>query len=331
MPFEIIRDDIVRVRADAVVNAANTSLECGGGVCGVIFEAAGGQLQEECRRIGGCETGGAVITKGYNLPAKYIIHTPGPVWKGGGSGEEEMLRSCYRSALLLAEKNGLESVAFPLISSGIYGFPKEKALEAAVSGIGSFLKDHDMNVTLVVYDRQSFAISEKLFASVGRYIDDHYAEKKPGRRRTENREFMPQLLTENRAAPDPLQQKSRRSLGDLMEQLDETFSQTLLRLIDEKGRTDAEVYKKANIDRKLFSKIRSDAAYRPSKKTVLALAIALELSLDETKDLLGRAGFALSHSSRFDVIVEYFIGEQNYNIYEINSTLFTFDQDLLGA
>lgn len=331
MPFEIIRDDIVRVRADAIVNAANTSLECGGGVCGAIFEAAGGQLQEECRRIGGCGTGRAVITKGYDLPAKYIIHTPGPEWRGGGNGEEETLRSCYRSALLLAEENGLESVAFPLISSGIYGFPKEKALEAAVSGIGDFLKDHDMNVTLVVYDKKSFAISEKLFASVGRYIDDHYAEKKPGRRRAENLQYAPQLWRETAEDAAPIPLKSKRSLGDLMEQLDETFSQTLLRLIDEKGRTDAEVYKKANIDRKLFSKIRSDAAYRPSKKTVLALSVALELSLDETKDLLGRAGFALSHSSRFDVIVEYFIENRNYDIYEINSTLFSFGQGLLGA
>lgn len=334
MPLEIIRNDITKVRADAVVNAANEALTCGGGVCGAIFGAAGKEeLQKECDSAGGCRTGEAVITKGYLLPAKYIIHTAGPVWCGGNYGEEELLSSCYKNSLKLAKEHGLESVAFPLISSGIYGYPRDKALKTAVSAIGGFLLENEMTVYLVVYDKESFSISEKLFNSVSRYIDDNYVSK----RKTNRRQNEPDLWVNAEAflqAPSPVQvkkEKSIRSLDDLVSRLDESFSQMLLRLIDEKGRTDVEIYKKANVDRKLFSKIRSDAAYKPSKATAIAFAIALELSLDETKDLLCRAGFALSHSSRFDVIIEYFIEDGNYNIYEINNALFAFDQSLLGA
>ncbi|MHB1154343.1 MAG: macro domain-containing protein [Eubacteriales bacterium] len=335
MPLEIIRNDITKVHADAIVNAANETLTCGGGVCGAIFDAAGKEeLQKECESIGGCRTGEAVITKGYNLPAKYILHTAGPVWRGGQYNEEELLSSCYKNSLKLAKQHGLESVAFPLISSGIYGYPRDKALKIAVSAIGEFLLINEMTVTLVVYDRESFSISEKLFQSVSRYIDDHYVSKRKSnyeRNITDSKSCTAQAFLQE---PLPIQvkkEKSKRSLDDLVSRLDESFSQMLLRLIDEKGKTDVEIYKKANIDRKLFSKIRSDAGYKPSKITAVAFAIALELSLDETKDLLCRAGFALSHSSRFDVIIEYFIEDRNYNIYEINNALFAFDQSLLGA
>jgi len=337
MPFNIIRDDITRVKADAIVNAANTRLLMGGGVCGAIFRAAGAEeLQKECDAAGGCETGKAVITKGYNLPAKYIIHAVGPVWHGGGNAEEELLRSAYANALLLAEKHGLKSIAFPLISSGVYGFPKDKALRAAVDEIGAFLLEHEMNVTLVVFDRQSFEISEKTFRSVSEYIDDRYRGIREQASRVTQLPveydnmpvagmamLHPTAITESAAAP--------RSLDDIMDEMEETFSQTLLRLIDQKGKTDAEVYKKANIDRKLFSKIRGDKHYRPSKGTVLAFAVALELNLDETKDLLARAGFAISHCSKFDIIIEYFIANSQYNIFDINETLFAFEQPLLGA
>ncbi|HZK39324.1 MAG TPA: macro domain-containing protein, partial [Clostridia bacterium] len=167
MPFEIIRGDITRVKADAIVNAANIGLKRGGGVCGAIFYAAGAKaLQKECDTIGKCAVGGAVLTKAYNLPADYIIHCVGPVWQGGGENEEALLRSAYKNALQLAKEHGLNSIAFPLISAGIYGYPKGPALKVATQTIQAFLAENDMLVTLVIYDNKAFELSEKLFNSV---------------------------------------------------------------------------------------------------------------------------------------------------------------------
>jgi len=345
MPFEIIRNDITKVTADAIVNAANTRLQQGGGVCGAIFAAAGAKaLQAECDAIGGCAVGEAVLTKGYNLSAKFIIHTVGPVWHGGDNNEDTLLRNAYTNSLQLAKANNLESIAFPLISSGIYGYPKDKALRAAIDAISAFLLENDMLVYLVVFDSKAFELSEKLFKSVKKYIDDTYTEDfnfNDSRRQMQSLELREMQADDNIlyeatcSAPAPLQApfaaetKAFRNLDDIV--LDETFSKMLLRLIDEKGKTDTEVYKKANIDRKLFSKIRSNLDYKPSKPTAFAFAIALELSLDETKDLLGKAGFAISHSNKFDIIVEYFIKDETYNIFEINETLFAFEQLLLGV
>ncbi|HZK39848.1 MAG TPA: macro domain-containing protein [Clostridia bacterium] len=349
MPFEIIRNDITKVKADAIVDAANANLQQGGGVCGAIFAAAGAKdLQKECDAIGGCAVGGAVITKGYNLPADYIIHVVGPIWHGGDKNEETLLRNAYNNALGLAKEYGLQSIAFPLISAGIYGYPKEQALKVATQTIQAFLAENDMLVTLVIYDNKAFELSEKLFNSVTQYIEDNFEVRYPS---PEKRRLMPEFdLQEMRADDDFLKidmdslaldlsevtakksfavMEEARTLDDI--KLDETFSKMLLRLIDEKGKTDTEVYKKANIDRKLFSKIRNNKNYRPSKSTALALAIALELSLDETKDLLLRAGMAISHSNYFDIIVEYFIKEGIYNIFEINEALFKFEQPLLGV
>jgi len=333
MPLRIIRDDITRVKADAIVNAANSQLRAGGGVCGAIFAAAGeAELSQACRAIGYCPTGQAVITPGFQLPAKFVIHAVGPVWQGGQHGERELLASCYQAALELALAHRLRSIAFPLISTGIYGYPKAEALQVAIRVIGAFLLEHDMTVTLVVYDGASFAISEKLFSSIAAYIDDRYLDEHPDYRRS--RQMMSFELSESMAEPIDMmmsQVKASRSLDDLVKHPDETFSQMLLRLIDEKGLTDAVVYKRANIDRRHFSKIRGDSQYQAKKATALALAIALELNLDETRDLLARAGYALSRSSKMDIIIEYFLTEGNHNIFEINEALFAFDQPLLGA
>jgi O-acetyl-ADP-ribose deacetylase (regulator of RNase III) len=343
MPLKIVRNDITKMKVDAVVNAANTELRMGGGVCGAIFAAAGAEkLQEECSRIGSCGVGDAVITRGFDLPAKYIIHTVGPVWQGGGMGEAGLLRGCYINSLKLALKHKCRSIAFPLISSGIYGYPKDQALSIAVSAISEFVLENDIDAYLVVFDRKSFVLSEKLLSAIEKYIDDNYADERIEKERFRGMEQYDVRLFESMADIDSTyaaedaampkyRKKGGRSLDDIVGKLDETFSQMLLRLIDEKGMTDVMVYKKANVDRRLFSKIRSNKNYKPSKITAIAFAIALELNLDETLDLMGRAGYTLSHSSKFDVIIEYFITEGIYNIFEINEALFAFGQDLLGA
>ena len=327
MPLHFIRNDITKMPVDAIVNAANESLLGGGGVDGCIHRAAGPELLAECRRLGGCRTGEAKLTGAYRLPCRYVIHTVGPVWRGGKHGEREQLVSCYRASLLLAQEHGCETVAFPLISSGNFGYPKDQALRVAVDTIGAFLLEHDMTVYLVIFDRRAYQISGKLFADIAEYIDDHYVEAHTDlgaerlRRGALHREMVAPMCAPM-AAP---------ALDDLLEHLDAGFSETLLRLIDRSGKKDSEVYKKANVDRKLFSKIRNNSNYKPSKPTALAFAIALELDLAETKDLLARAGYALSASSKFDVIVEYFIRQRNYDIFAINEALFAFDQSLLGA
>ena len=335
MPLHMVRNDITTMKVDAIVNAAKESLLGGGGVDGAIHRAAGPQLLAECRTLGGCKTGQAKLTKGYRLPAKFVIHTVGPIWQGGGHGERELLASAYRSSLELARKHRCESVAFPLISSGAYGYPKDQALKVAVDTIGDFLLQYDMTVYLVIFDAAAYTIGGKLFADIAAYIDDHYVEEHTDRREEQRRHTMSVCGESARLEEDALWklfpcEASLRSLEEAVEMLDESFSQMLLRKIDEAGITDAQCYKKANIDRKLFSKIRSDVHYKPSKPTALAFAIALELPLEETRELLQKAGFAFSHASKFDIIVEYFIAHRNYNIFEINEALFAFDQNLLG-
>lgn len=326
MPIQIVRNDITLMAADAIVNAANTSLLGGGGVDGCIHRAAGPELLAECRTLGGCPTGSAKVTKGYRLPCKYVIHTVGPVWQGGGHGEQELLESCYRTSLALALEKGCETVAFPLISAGVYRYPKDQALQVAMETIGKFLLEHEMTVYIVIFDKASFQLGETLFADIAAYIDDHYVEEHtdlPSRSDRRYWDSLPQAAAMPMAAP--------RTLDELVDHLDESFSQMLLRKIDEKGLTDAQCYKRANIDRKLFSKIRSDKLYRPSKPTVLAFAIALELPMEEVHQLLRTAGFALSRSNKFDVIVEYFLSQGQYDVLAINEALFAFDQSLLGG
>ncbi len=343
MPIQIVRNDITKIECDAIVNAANTSLLGGGGVDGAIHKAAGKGLLLECMKLGGCKVGQAKLTKAYKLPSKFVIHTVGPKWKGGQKGEKELLESCYRESLRIAIDNNCESVAFPLVSSGVYGYPKDQALRVAVDVISSFLIEYDMLVYIVVFDKSAFQISEKLFADITSYIDDKYVDTHFEFNRTRCDAWGEStLLGETRILPDedfvgmsaPCAQSVATlkaiSLEDAVNQIDESFSQMLLRKIDEKGLTDAECYKKANVDRKLFSKIRSDVHYKPSKPTTIAFAVALELSLEETKDMLMKAGFALSRSNKFDIIIEYFISNNNYNVFEINEALFAFDQSLLG-
>ena len=342
MPFNIIRNDITRMETDAIVNAANSRLLEGGGVCGAIFSAAGAEeLQRACDKIGFCKTGDAVITKGFNLKAKFIIHTVGPIYGENPKEEEKQLYSCYQKSLEIAKKKHLESIAFPLISSGIYGYPKAEAMKIATKAIKDFLSENEMQIYLVVYDKKAFGISEKLFDEVKTYIEERLI--KPDTRQSivfntpeDATQFTVDAIREMylketdtqiaypRASSARLEKKE--SLDDLLNQKTETFSQMLLRLIDEKGMTDVEVYKRANIDRKLFSKIRCNSDYSPSKKTVIALCLALRLSLDETLDLMNTAGFGLSHSSKTDIIVEYFIDNGIYDLYRLNEALVHFGE-----
>lgn len=376
MPLSIVRNDITRMHVDAIVNAANEWLRHGGGVCGAIFAAAGPEeLQAACNKIGHCPTGSSVATPAFRLPAKHVIHTVGPIWHGGNAGEEEALRSCYRSALALALELDDASIAFPLISSGIYGYPKDQAIDVALTEIRSFLDEHDMDVYLTIFDAESLRAGRGRFSDVAEYIDDHYVSESPylGRRAWERaREPMDYESAANQpvweeahpdasapakggaigaqsapsaptapappaasarpssAAPHAGRPQRRGFLERLLGNLDESFSTTLLRMIDERGLKDSEVYKRANLSRQHFSKIRGNEHYQPKKHTVLALAVALELSVDETRLLLERAGYALTHANKRDVIVEYYLLHRIYDIYEINLALYAFDQPLLG-
>lgn len=399
MPLHIVRNDITRMQVEVIVNAANETLRPGGGVCGAIHKAAGPMLARECALLHGCKTGSSKMTDSYNLPCERVIHTVGPIWQGGDHGEEEALRSCYKSALNLAHSEGYESIAFPLISSGIFGYPPKEAFRVATTAILDFLTFFgDMRVYLCVFDKSCLSVSQSLFAGVREYIDDNYVERMQNefeRRRALEHEAITRAL--GRENPDELligeyeliygtpfeedineldyiyfpgssvqsvkstaecvpieecadEEKSGRksatlgfydwraskedrkqSLDAWLNQVDESFSDTLLRLIEERGISNAECYKRANIDRKLFSKIKNSPDYKPGKPNALALAVALELSLDETKDLLQKAGYALSHSCIFDLIVEYFIVNRKFDIFEINEVLFTYDQPLLGG
>lgn len=327
MPFHIVRQDITKMKVDVIVNAANTDLAMGGGVCGAIFKAAGAiQLQAACDKMSPIKTGEAVITPGFNLEAKFIIHAVGPVYRRFDAKQsEQYLRSAYTESLRIAVENKCESIAFPLISSGIYGYPKYEALKVATSVIWEFLAEHDLDISLAVFDKAAFELSEEILGEVEDYIEEHYIEENKIHRRI-------LLDVEKQIIKiDEAMVHQEEGIDHLVNNLDKPFETILFELIDEKGKTDVEIYKRANLDRKLFSKIRTGKGYNPSKRTAVALAVALELNLEETGDLLERAGYTLSHTKKFDIIVEYFIIHGKYNVFEINEVLFQYDQPLLGS
>lgn len=322
MPFIILENDITKVHADAIVNAANEDLLGGGGVDGCIHKAAGPLLLEECRTLGGCLPGEAKVTKAYDLPAKVVLHTVGPRWRGGSFGEKETLISCYRTCLRLTKELGLTSVAFPLISAGVFRYPKAEAFHVATETILSFLQDEDLTVYLVLYHRENLPLDPRLKSGLNAFLDEK-GESSERRERSSVRSRPMLAYLSNTSQED--------SLEEYAKQKGESFHEMLFRKIDEEKLTDAECYKRANIDRRLFSKIRSDREYQPSKPTVLALAIALRLSLEETEDFLRKAGFALSPAKTSDRIIEFFLRSGKYNIFEINEALFHYSQNPLGA
>ena len=342
MPFEIVRNDITHMQVDAIVNSANPKPVVGPGTDSSIHSAAGPELLLARQKIGAIAPGNAAVTPAYDLQAKYVIHTVGPVWNGGTYGEEQILRNCYENALKRAVEYGCDSIAFPLIATNNYGFPKEKALQIAVSAFSAFLLEQEMYIYLVVFDRNAFQLSEKLFHNITSYIDRHYVDaweisvygpKGNTRRQRLSRQLEDRPIRESclptggmpMAPPMP-----KLSLEDVLKQTDAGFTERLLELIDKTGKKDSEIYKKALLSKQHFSKIRNNPDYKPTKATAISLALALELDLDATKDLIGRAGYALTNSSKFDLIIQYFIEKKNYNIVEINIALYEFDQSLLG-
>lgn len=371
MPFQIVRNDITKMQVDAIVNTANPMPGYGAGIDTAVYEAAGvKELLAKRHEIGMIERGHSVITDGYNLPAKYIIHTVGTSWQGGSYGEEETIRNCYKSVFSVAVENHIESLAIPLLASGSYGFPKGIALRIALSEIEAFMADHDLELYLVVFDEKSFSLSSELYGDIDEYINDNYVDEKTieeypsSYSARDERPLMTSQAFAGGAAPkffkSELSEKRRRktaakaseayadleedtcemicaapaeaekSLEDVVKNLDKTFMELVFSFADERGMTDVEVQKKANLDRKAFSKLKCGTTKNPSKSTALALAVALELSLDDTKDLLSRAGLALSPCSKQDVIVQYFIEREAYDIYEINVALFEHGEQLLG-
>ena len=361
MPFQIVRNDITKMKVDAIVNTANPMPEYGAGTDAAVYEAAGTEkLLKERKKIGVIEKGDAAITKGYKLFAKYIIHTVGTPWEGGTVGEEEVIRSCYRSVFRLVVENKIDSLAIPLLASGSYGFPKGIALRIALSEIESFMSEHDIELYLVVFDEKSFSLSSELYDDIDEYISDNYVEEKkkeeyflnsahyrsfaaPGMaatsafRKSTGSTASKGVFEEAYTALENISEEASttpvmgKSLDDVVENLDKTFMELVFSFADEKGFTDVEVQKRANLDRKAFSKLKCGTTKNPSKATALALAVALELSLDDAKDLLSRAGLALSPCSKQDVIVQYFIEREAYDIYEINVALFEHGEQLLGS
>ena len=355
MPFEIVRNDITNMQVDAIVNTANPKPIVGWGVDAGIHKKAGPELLEARSKIGLIRFGDVAITPAFNLDARFVIHAVGPIWQGGNFSEEVLLARCYSRALEAAKANNCESIAFPLISAGNHGFPKPLALQVAIREISNFLMDNDMQVYLVVFGRDAFRLSEKLFHSVESYIDENYIlektfdeygvsdkcdvrglELKQLTRAMEEREYAARSAMWFDDEQEPCETTCVAPCApmppdwdELLADIDAGFSETLLTLIDRTGKKDSEIYRKANVDRKLFSKIRNNPDYKPSKATALSFAIALELDLDETQDFIARAGYTLTHSSKFDVIVEYFIVHENYNIHELNAVLFEHDQPLL--
>lgn len=344
MPLYIIRQDITKMKVDAIVNTTNEEMVGYSGIDLAVHTAAGPMLDAECEKIRPLGLGTAKITKGYNLNAKYIIHTSGPVWHGGLVGESIILKSCYVESLKLAVENGCESVAFPLISAGTYGYPKDKVLKFAIKVITEFLFEHELNVYLCVFDRKSYEFSRTVFDEISELINDGYVEEQKAVFGAEISYCEPAILSDKpshrkrssepklcASMPAPCSAREL-SLEEYMRAMDKPFAYKLFDYIDKKGMTDVECYKKANVDKKTFSKIKCNPdTYKPSKQTAVAFAIALELTLDETQDLLASAGLTLSRSFTFDKIIRYFLQKGVYDIFEINEALFEFDQVLLGC
>ena len=353
MPFEIIRDDITHVAADAIVNTANPEPIVGGGTDAAIHRAAGPCLLDARRTIGAITVGTSVQTPAFDLPAKFVLHTVSPVWIDGAHGEEALLKRSYDAALHLADELQCRSVAFPLLSDGTYGFPKDAALSVAIRAFTDFLLTHDMQILLVVFEREPYSLANGLFGGLKAYIDDHYvgqAEKfeyagasdvwdrrrrafaqtppeKAGSDRKPRTAFA--VLNAPRAEAEAIcedaaayPKAAEQDLEAILKHRESTFSEHLIDLLTECGEKDSDVYHRAEISRQLFHKIINRKDYQPTKSTAIQLALGLRLNLAETQKLLEKAGYALTRSSKADLVVQYFIEHGEYSIVVINTALF---------
>lgn len=342
MPFEIVRNDITNMRVDAIVNAANRFPQVGAGVDAAIHRKAGPSLLDARKKIGYIPPGSAAITPAFRLEAEYVIHAATPIWSGGQQGEPELLRQAYDRCLELAAKHHCDSIAFPLLASGNHGFPQTQALQVAIAAFSQFLMAHEMQIYLVVFGRESLKLSEKLVQNVRCYISENYIANyereiygEASKDHPRSCYLVPPMArAREESMPMPcatMPYASSLSLDEFLKEKDAGFTETLLELIRKKGLKNSTVYKKANITKQHFSKLINNPDARPSKPTAIALALALELDLEATRDLIGRAGYALTNSSTFDLIIRYFIEHKQFNIIEINIALYDFDQSLLGA
>ena len=345
MPFKIVRNDITRVKADVIVNTANPNPICASGTDLAIYEAAGKEkLLEERTGIGKIARGDIAVTGAYNLKAKYIIHTVGPVWTDGLHHEFEILEDCYRKSLQKALELKCESIAFPLISTGVYGFPKDKALQIAVSVFSQFLTENEIEIILVVFDKRSFQLSGQIVGDIDSYICANYVRESRSNTRMRElpeeafyEEMLPREaednypLEEDTGLAEPCMLSADISLEDQLSNIGVSFHDKLFELIDEAHIDNKDVWKRANLDRKHFSKIQCDQNYHPKKKTVMALCIALHLDLEQSRDLLARADWAFSPSSKVDLIVQKAIIDKQYDIMQLNVTLFKYTNEILGV
>lgn len=330
MPFQIIRQDITKIDCDAIVNPTSASLLHDGGIDAKIHAAAGARLEKALEKIATLNVGEAVVTPAFDLACKYIIHTAGPIWQDGAGDEQRLLESCYKSVLRAALENECESIAIPLISTGAYNFPRDKALRIAVNMVSEFLLENEMQIFIVVYDKESYKFSKKLFDEVQEYIDDNYIDEEGGPiRRVRFSSIYADAVSDSSPASNC--QEIGSDLEQMLSEMDDPFSLTLLKLIDIKQMSDVECYKRANVSKQTWYKIMNDKDYKPSKNTVIAFAISLKLTIEQARQLLATVGFTLSRSSKFDIIIEYFISNGKYDIFEINETLFAFDLNGLGV
>ena len=381
MSFKIVRNDITKMDTQAIVNTANEHVTVNTGCDSAIYKAAGYEKLLSYRRehIGEVSQGEVFITPGFNLKAEYIIHAVSPLYINGEQGEEEKLRCCYRKSLELALEHSVTSIAFPLISTGSFGYPKEEGMRIAVDEINAFLLKNDMEIYLVVFDEKTTALGGKLYPDLERYIDKHYVEEKQreeygsvnrasgyardkklglstflggaARKASKKEDSAPMANSMAMRSddvcmmrPEPIEEaeetgaaefaaveetdgyidfetEHKNKLAERMKHLSDTFSEYLLYLIQDKNMENADVYKRAIVDKKTFSKIKNNVNYHPQKLTALCLCIGARLNLDESKDLLARAGYALSPCDMTDIIFSYFIENEIYDMIELDIQL----------
>ena len=339
MPLKIIRNDITKMETEAIVNTANKHVAVGDGCDTAVYDAAGyWQLLEYREKyIGEVPEGEVFITPGFKLPSKYIIHAVSPRYRGGDKGEEEKLRSCYRKSLELAEQHDIKSIAFPLIATGSFRYPKEKGMRIALDEINAFLLKSDMLIYLVVFDVEGTELAKKISPDLEEYINLHYIGEKiyfasvstpvPTAPKRQAKKSISKSISDISAAASKekkafyFEEQQQEELKNRVSHISDTFSQYLMYLIKSKNLKNVEVYTAALIDRKNFSKIKNNKDYQPKKFTALCLCVGAKLSLDETKDLLTRAGYALSPSDKTDIIFSYFIENQIYDMIEIDIQL----------